>query len=133
MRKRSLVVTFCAALATGCADAPPAKSSYYSQPVVKGSMEPVCFMRAPLPSGTRYTVLGIVENSNDFGRAANDLIPAMADEARAMGADAIINFWSGQKTVAGQAHFARPVASGNAIKLADRASFDCRTAGGELR
>jgi hypothetical protein len=118
-------------LLSGCA----AKSIIH--PVNKGQAplashsEPVCLMRSPMPSAVAYIVVGRVKSSKNTYGSVSELLPLMAADARAVGADAIINLDTGQRM--GMLAWSRPVGTGTAIKLADHATFNCLANGGELR
>jgi uncharacterized protein YbjQ (UPF0145 family) len=72
-----------------------------------------------------------VEGSKEFYGSVSEILPAMADEARRMGADAIVNLTTGQRI--GLFAWARPVGSGTAIKIANKSDPNCLSAGGEIR
>jgi uncharacterized protein YbjQ (UPF0145 family) len=55
----------------------------------------------------------------------------MAADARAIGADTVINLNTAQRI--GAWAWARPVGTGTAVKLDDGTAFNCASAGGELR
>ena len=127
------IIALVAALAlSGCA----AKSVIH--PTIKGQQaaaaphaEPVCLMRSPMPSAIAYTVVGKMKSSKKTYGSVSELLPVMADDARAAGADVIINLNTGQKM--GLLAWSRPVGTGTAVKLADRSTFNCAANGGELR
>jgi hypothetical protein len=117
-----------AAFLCGCGTVASTKIADKTMKITPHS-EPVCFIRAPLSSDVKYTVIGeLKSNKRTYGTVA-ELIPVMAKEARSVGADAIINIETGQKfsVVA----WAKPVGSGQAIKLDKREGFDCVGRSGE--
>jgi len=61
------------------------------------SGDPVCMLRSALPANIQLTVLGQVEGSKEFYGSVNEILPLMADEARKMGADAVINLDTHQR------------------------------------
>jgi hypothetical protein len=91
----------------------------------------VCMLRSPLPADVKHKVLGNINSSKHTYGSVNELLPLMAADARAIGADTVINLNTGQKM--GAWAWARPVGTGVAVKLDDKASFNCASAGGELR
>ena len=84
-----------------------------------------------MPSSVSYTVIGQANSSKRTYGTVSELIPLMADDARASGADAIINLKTGQKL--GAFAWARPVGTGLAVKIENKAAFNCIANGGELR
>lgn len=118
-------------LLSGCA----AKSIIH--PVSKGQAaltshsEPVCFMKSPMPSSVAHAVIGRVKSSKNTYGSVSELLPLMAADARAVGADAIINLNTGQRM--GLLAWSRPVGTGTAIKLTDPSTFNCAAHGGDLR
>jgi hypothetical protein len=92
--------------------------------------EPVCLVRAPLPSSIEYTVIGEVKGGKRFYGSFSEVLAVMADEARRVGADAVIALKT--ETDVNAIAWARPVGNGKAIKLKDKSSFDCKQNGGTL-
>ncbi len=90
----------------------------------------VCLLRSPLPANTKFKVVGDINGSKRTYGSVSELLLLMAADARAIGADTIINLNTGQKM--GAWAWARPVGTGTAVKL-EGSSFDCASAGGELR
>jgi hypothetical protein len=93
-----------------------------------GSADPVCMLHTALPANIQLTVLGQVEASKEFYGSVNEILPLMADEARKMGADAVINLDTHQRI--GFFAWARPVGTGTAVKLANKSDLNCLSAGG---
>ncbi|GGY60429.1 hypothetical protein [Pseudoduganella albidiflava] len=91
----------------------------------------VCMLRSPLPEGVKHKVLGNINSSKQTYGSVNELLPLMAADARAIGADTVINLNTSQKM--GAWAWARPVGTGVAVKLEDKGSFNCASSGGELR
>lgn len=90
---------------------------------------PVCLLQAPLPEGTKHTVMGVVQGSKGWYGSTNELMPVMADEARKLGANAIIKIEAGQRM--GVIAVVRPTGSGTAVKTDP--PVDCIALGGTLR
>jgi hypothetical protein len=93
--------------------------------------EPVCMLKSPLPSNIRYTIIGQIQGSKKFYGSTTELIPVMAQEARSMGADAVVNLKVAHRV--GLFAWAQPVGSGTGVKLANKADLNCLALGGELR
>ena len=94
-------------------------------------VEPVCVLKSPLPSSIPHTVVGEIDASRRWYGGVGTLIPLMADEARKMGADVVVNLRSGHKI--GLFAWSTPYATGTGVKLANRADLNCAANGGELR
>jgi uncharacterized protein YbjQ (UPF0145 family) len=92
----------------------------------------VCMLKSPLPSGVAYTVIGEAKSSKKSYGSVTELLALMAKDARAAGADAVINLDAHQRAGVMPWGHVRPVSTGTAVKLADRGSFDCKANGGEL-
>jgi hypothetical protein len=90
--------------------------------------EPVCFIRAPLPSSIAYSVIGEIRGGKKWYGGFSEVLTAMANEARRIGADAVINLVTTMD--ANAIAFARPIGTGTAIKLKEKGSFDCQKNGG---
>lgn len=128
MKKTALVLL--ALALSGCAAKSNIRPVAGAIPLARHA-EPVCLLKSPLPSAYAYKVIGKVNSSKKTYGSVNELLPLIAADARAVGADAIINLVTGQKM--GAFAWARPVATGTAVKLADPAAFNCVANGGELR
>src|SRR5690349_6671362 len=72
--------------------------------------EPVCLLKSPLPSSIKHKVLGRVESSKQFYGGTEEIIVNIANEARRIGADAVVSLQAGQKI--GFIAWARPVGMG---------------------
>jgi hypothetical protein len=125
------IIIICTAVAlTGCA----AKSVIRTpkgQAALGGHAEPVCFLKSPMPSAYPHTVIGKITSSKKTYGSVSELLPLMAADARAAGADAIVNVVTGQRM--GLLAWSRPVGTGTAVKLANPKAFNCMANGGELR
>ena len=84
-----------------------------------------------MPANIRHTVMGEVNASKEFYGSVNEIIPLLGDEARKIGADAVVNVATAQKM--GMWAWARPVASGTAVKVERPADFNCAKLGGDVR
>lgn len=92
---------------------------------------PVCMLRSPLPSNVQYKIIAAINSSKRTYGSVSELIPLMATDAKAIGADVVMNLTTKQQM--GLLAWARPVGNGTAVKLYDPESFNCVSAGGELR
>lgn len=101
--------------------------------VLVGHSNPVCMLKGPLPSGVGYAEVGEIRSSKKSYGSVNELLPLMAADARAAGADAVVNLAANQRMGFVPWGVTRPKGIGMAVKLVDRASFDCVANGGELR
>lgn len=124
------VLALCATLAA-CAAKSNVRLSDTSAPKLAPYAGQVCLLRSPPPADVKYKVVGAINSSKQTYGSVNELLPLMAADARAIGADAIINLNTGQKM--GAWAWARPVGTGTAVKLENRDSFNCAGVGGELR
>jgi hypothetical protein len=120
----SIIVAGCAAPSATTVSANPTQAA-------AAHNQPVCLLRTTLPANVRYSVLGPIEASKEFYGSANELIPLMAQEARNIGADAIISMQTGQKI--GVWAWSRPYGMGTAVKLENKADLNCAALGGEMK
>ena len=99
----------------GCA---ATTSSKIERPAASAWSGPVLISTLPAPEGMKYEVIGTVKAT---ARAAYDsaptLYPHLADEARKIGANAVLSIKEGH-TVAGLS-LAAPFVSGMAVKVED--------------
>jgi hypothetical protein len=92
----------------------------------------VCIVRA-LPSGLAFSSVAFVDTYMQHYGSAEYLLDGMADEARKVGADAVIGVESGQEFGYFAWRVVRPRAKGHAVKLTEPEKFNCAAIGGELR
>lgn len=88
-------------------------------------------LKSPLPSSISHQIVGDIDASKQFYGGSGALVPLMADEARKMGADVVVNLRTGQKM--GMFAWARPYGTGTGVKLTNKADLHCLSLGGELR
>lgn len=124
-----LVVTLAVVIA-GCA-ARTGTNTGFAEMQAPPHAEPVCMLHSPLPSSIKHKVLGRVESSKQFYGGTSEIVTNMANEARRIGADAVVSMQAGQKM--GFFAWARPVGYGMGVKLDNRADLNCLALGGELR
>ena len=117
-------------LLCGCA-ARTGTNTYNAQAQASPHAEPVCLLRAPLPSGIKHKVLGQVESSKQWYGGIEEILVNMGNEARRIGADAVVSMTAGQKM--GFFAWARPVGVGMGVKLENRSDLNCVALGGEFR
>jgi hypothetical protein len=94
----------------------------------------VCLLAGAPPADVRYEVLGrVVATKRTYG-SSNELFPVMANEARQLGGNAIINLQAGQKFKSPLPwRVTAPTGDGMAIKVVpDASALDCLAAGGNL-
>jgi hypothetical protein len=91
----------------------------------------VLFVENTLPSNVKYDVLGEINIGKIWYGGGDALLDEMADKARALGADAVIEVGT-WKQPSGFA-WAAPHASGKAIKLLNKKSVDMKALAGIWR
>lgn len=94
----------------------------------------VCLLAGSPPEDLGFEVLGrVVATKKSYG-STDQLFPAMAREARNMGADAIINLQAGQRFKGPLPwRVTSPTGDGMAIKvMPDASALDCHAAGGKV-
>jgi len=99
-----------ALLLSGCAAKSSMKPVAQNQELFPRHSEPVCFLKSPLPTEITYTKIGEIRGSKKTYGSLTEVLPLMAEEARSVGADAIINLETGHKI--GAFAWARPVGKG---------------------
>lgn len=95
---------------------------------------PVCFLSGTPPTDVEYEKIGYVNSTKRSYGNTEDLFPLMANQARRLGADAIMNLHSGQRFKGPLPwRMMAPTGSGIAIKvLPDPSRLDCEKAGGHI-
>jgi hypothetical protein len=91
----------------------------------------VCLLHTPAPSGTQYVAVSFLDTYMHHYGSAEYLLDTMADEARKVGANAVVGIHSGQEFGYFPWRMVRPRAQGHAIRFAE--PIDCEKAGGQLR
>lgn len=92
--------------------------------------EPVCFLKSPLPSSIKHREIAMIYSDKQWYGSVNELLPLMAKDVRAAGGDAIVNLVTAHRV--GLFAWARPTASGMAVKVENRADLNCAALGGQL-
>jgi uncharacterized protein YbjQ (UPF0145 family) len=88
-------------------------------------------LRAPLPENIEYRILGSIKASNRSYGTMSEVLAVMAEDARKIGADAVVNV--NTRFRVGAWAWARPIADGTAVSISNKEDFDCVKLGGELR
>ena len=123
------LVTACIVVA-GCASPTATRVSANTTQAGAAHNQPVCLLKSAMPANVGYTVLGPIEGGKEFYGRVHEILPLMAQEARNIGADAIMHLATGQKV--GRWAWARPYGIGTAVKLNDRGELNCAAFGGEM-
>lgn len=95
---------------------------------------PVCLMAGGLPDGVQFTEIGRIHaTKGTYGERENLMLP-MANEARRVGADAIINLQADERFKGPLPwRFTAPTGDGVAVKIiGPDAALDCVGRGGRL-
>lgn len=114
---------------TGCA-ATSSSTKSATAPAAGPYTGPVCLLTSPVAPEVKHSVFGDIEASKQWYGGTDELLPLIADEARKLGANTVIRVKVGQRI--GGLAWARPVGSGQAIKIEDFKAFNCQSSGGTL-
>ena len=99
---------------TGCATVSSSTVDYVS--VSEQTKGPIFITSTDLPEGLDYEVIGVVKaNARQGYSGVQSLYPLLADEARKVGANAVINTYGGRAVSAFS--WAAPYTGGTAIKI----------------
>lgn len=126
---KKLLVAAC--VVAGCAAPSATTVSSNKTQSAAAHNQPVCLLKTGLPANVGHTVLGPIEGSKEFYGSVTEIIPLMAQEARNIGADAIVNMNTGHKI--GMWAWSRPYGTGTAVKLNRKSDLNCAALGGEMR
>jgi len=118
-------------LLSGCAvhtKAVPTKGAAF----VPSHNHAVCMLPGLLPAGFQYFEVGRIAATKRTYGGSDQLIGEMANEARKLGADAVVNFHVGQKFKSPLPwRVVAPTGSGTAVKLKPESpAIDCAMMGG---
>jgi len=96
--------------------------------------QPVCLFAGGLPSEFKFIELGTIKATKRTYGSTDELTSGMADEARGLGADAIINMQAGQRFKGPLPwRITSPTGVGTAIKLTPESpKLECGTIGGRI-
>ena len=92
----------------------------------------VCVLSGAPPSAAAFTVVKQLKIGKGTYGSVDEGISMLADKARALGADAIVNYSGSQRFGFWPWRFVHPVVRGTAIKWNAGVSFDCVASGGSL-
>lgn len=97
-------------------------------------MGPVCLLAGALPDGVEVVAIGKIKATKGTYGGTDNLMKPMADEARRVGADAIINLQADQRFKGPLPwRYNAPTGIGTAVHFVDQAApFDCTGNGGKL-
>lgn len=126
-RQVKLAIVLCCILA-GCGTRVSTRVTDATQPSYTGR---VCILNGPAPSGSQYKAVSYLDTYMHHYGSAENLLDVMGDEARKVGADAVIGVKSGQEFGYFPWRIVRPRAQGHAIRFTE--PIDCASAGGSLR
>jgi len=91
-----------------------------------------CFFSGTPPPDVKYTEVRSVSVGKSSYGGVKDVLPSLADRARKVGGDAIINYSGSQRFGFLPWRVVHPVARGVAIKWADEKKPDCAAIGGTI-
>lgn len=119
------LLTLCALLLAGTARAaePPVTYNPYEGPV--------CLIAGLPPAQLQYQVLGKIKQGKDGYGEIEDVIPGLANQARAMGAHAVIQYSASQRFGLWPWRFVYPFVRGTAVRWSQPPP-DCAAMGGQL-
>ena len=110
----ALAISGCSSLSSSTPASGGAAASAYTGKVIVSE--------GKLPEGSKYKVLGTVEANARAGYSSgSSLYPMLADEARKLGANAVVEVSEGRKVTL--LSWAAPVVSGKAVKVEDAAAL----------
>lgn len=131
MSQRVVLSVLVVALLSGCGRT-VVQETEGSQPPLPPFAGPVCLLPKNLPADTRFTLLGrAVSNTGTYGGFAKVNL-ALANVARSVGADVVIDKRSKMKFAPIPWAALRPQSWGMAVRLKDPQAFDCIASGGRL-
>jgi len=108
------------------------------QPPPQDSTPPVvsqggfCVVQGPLPAGVEYYIIRKLEVGKGSYGSFKGILPKLIEEARHLGADAIIEYTGSQRFGLWPWRIVRPVVTGTAVRWASPAKIDCKAVGGSL-
>lgn len=90
----------------------------------------ICLFTGTPPADYTYTTLKELNYGKGSYGSVNDLLPRVVEDAKAVGADAIMHYNGAQHFGFWPWRFVRPVVTGTAIKWSPARDVDCAGAGG---
>ena len=97
-----------------------------------GAGNRVCVLSGPAPSAAQFTVVKELKIGKGTYGSVDEGITMLADKARDLGADAIVNYSGSQRFGFWPWRFVHPVVRGTAIKWNSGVTFDCVASGGSF-
>jgi hypothetical protein len=117
MSRRLSILAVALLLAAGCATTSSSNVISSASPV-EAWAGPVFVTQQPLPAGVEHTVIGSVSADANAGyESVTTLYPALAAEARKIGANAVISAKGARKVTA--LSWSAPYATGIAVRVKD--------------
>ncbi|MBV1928271.1 MAG: hypothetical protein KUG81_02010 [Gammaproteobacteria bacterium] len=95
--------------------------------------EPLCLLTGMPPNDYKFDRIRKVKIAKSGYGSVNDVIPLLVDQARELGADAVINYNGAQRFGFWPWQFVRPTAAGLAIRWNEPKSVDCKGIGGTYK
>lgn len=133
---KTLILSIALASLAGCASGVKTKTELVGGrgTAVTARTGPVCMLAGDLPEGVRATTIGRVKATKGTYGSTDNLMKPMADEARRVGADAIVDLQANQRFKGPLPwRYNAPTGDGQAVRFeASQAPFDCAQAGGQL-
>lgn len=115
---------------TGCGMKSVVQKTKVSQPALPRYEGPICLLPTPLPKSVEATQLGRAVANQQWYGGYSKVNQALADVARASGADIVSDKHQGMKI--GFFAWARPQVWGYAARLKNPEAFDCTASGGTV-
>lgn len=123
-----VLAALCAAVLalTGCAGV---RTNAKRDILIASRTGPVCLLAGGLPDGVQSTYIGEIHATKGSYGGSDQLMTPIANEARAIGADAVINLQTAQKFKGPLPwRVTAPTGKGSAVKV--NTPFDCAASGG---
>jgi len=94
---------------------------------------PICLLAGKPPANMPYTVVKKIKLGKGSYGSVDQAIALMADRARGLHADAIIDYTGSQRFGFWPWRFVRPVVNGTAVRWSTPGAVDCAALEGSLR
>lgn len=124
-----LVLVLLAVAVAGCG-ARASTRIYQAEPAHNNR---ICMIPGPAPAGVQHKVMGTITTYMHHYGDTESVLLEMAEEARRMGANAVVGVSSGQRFGWFAWRVVRPLAEGTAVRLQNPEELNCQGAGGTLR
>jgi uncharacterized protein YbjQ (UPF0145 family) len=120
-RARLVFSFFMVASLAGCASTSSSSASYV--PLAEQTVGPIFVTQSDLPADLEYEVIGLIKaNARQGYDSAESLYPMLVDEARKVGANAVIKVYGGRTVSAFS--WAAPYAGGTAVKISNTEALE---------